>query len=580
MHYIRQPHRGAGAARNAGIRASDGEFVAFLDSDDLWQPDKTERQLEVMRRWPEVVFVTGTAMALRADGRRDDAWPAPIPKNQPIDLAPALFDENLLLTPTVMVRRQKLEQAGLFREDLPRSQDYHLWVRLACRGPAVYLDAHLATVAADTPGSLQRDREAAKLWNVQARRSLRRELRLRPDCRPIWHRALARQLAMLRDQAYERGRFGQAARWAVRYLWHNRWHSRRWEWWRAAQALWRTVIDWPAFSPLEPTQRSPAEVRQALRTADAGYRNNGRVTVVLTTYNRADLLPRAIESALAQTVAHLCDIVIVDDGSTDHTRQVAARYADKVQYVYRENGGLAAARNTGILARPNEFVAFLDDDDEWEPDKTERQLEAFRRWPEAVLIAGRATARYADGRTRPHRLPPLPLNRPVDFAPLLFEDNYLSVPMVLVRRRHLEQVGLHREELRRRQDYHLWTRLACLGPFVYLDAPVCTYSADSADGLSYNRQAAMRATLRVHKLLKRELWRRPDCRPNWHAGMARCYAILRDQAYRHRRFAAALGYGVLSFWHRPWPRQAWELRRLAAAALRALVPHPHLGRAK
>lgn len=87
-------------------------------------------------------------------------------------------------------------------------------------------------------------------------------------------------------------------------------------------------------------------------------------TVVLNTYNRAQVLPRAIDSLLAQTYTDV-EFVVVDDGSTDGTPDVVAGYTDpRVRYVRRHNGGLAVARNTGLSAARGEFVAFMDDDDE------------------------------------------------------------------------------------------------------------------------------------------------------------------------------------------------------------------------
>jgi glycosyltransferase involved in cell wall biosynthesis len=626
VHYIWQPNSGAAAARNAAIRASDNEFVAFLDTDDEWLPDTTERQLSVMRRWPEVVLVAGRGVERYTDGRTIPHRVPRIPLDQPTDFAPALFDQNIMSTPSVMVRRRVLEQTGLFCEDLPRSHDYHMWVRLACRGPCVFLDAPVAIYAADTPDGLQGDRDAALHANVRARYLLKRELRRRPDCRAIWRRALARKLATLRDRCYGERRYIQAARFGFESLWHRPWSRPQWEWGRAFSALGCGVLSRRASvapratraagfslrrSPESaapavqhgqaPTPSEPAHgtrpsagkprLRRSLAMAPgvaqdgvqagpttepgamlrSGHEQSGRVTVVMPTYNRAALLPNAIQSALSQTVAHLCDIVVVDDGSTDNTRNVVAAFEARVRYVYQPNAGLAAARNTGIRASGDEYVAFLDDDDEWEPDKIEQQLDAFRRWPEAVLVAGRATARYADGRTKPHPLPPIPLDKPTDFAPWLFENNFLSVPMVLVRRRCLERAGLHRAELRRRQDYHLWVRLACLGPCVYLDAPVATYAADTPRSLSEDQMAAMRANLHVRRLLKRELCHRPDCLGNWRRGMAHCLAILRDLSYRNGRFAEAARFGFQSLLYRPWPRPKWEWGRLLSSLRRAAV---------
>lgn len=100
------------------------------------------------------------------------------------------------------------------------------------------------------------------------------------------------------------------------------------------------------------------------------------VSVVVPTYNRAETLPRAIDSALAQTVDDL-EIVVVDDGSTDRTGEVLEGYGtDRVRTVTHEtNHGANVARNTGIDYADGEYVAFLDSDDEWRPTKLERQLE-------------------------------------------------------------------------------------------------------------------------------------------------------------------------------------------------------------
>jgi len=292
---------------------------------------------------------------------------------------------------------------------------------------------------------------------------------------------------------------------------------------------------------------------------------NGRVTIVIPSFNRAALLRRAIDSVLNQTVADLCDMVVVDDGSTDDTREVVAGYSSLIDYVRQPNSGAAAARNTAIRASYNEFVAFLDTDDEWLPDKTERQLDALRRWPDVVLVAGRGIERYGDGRTVPHRVPRIPLDQPTDFAPALFDQNIMSTPSVMVRRRFFEKAGLFCEDLPRSHDYHMWVRLACCGPCVFLEAPVAVYAADTPHSLQRDSDAALRSNLRARYLLKRELCRRPDCRAIWRHAMARKLATLRDRCYGERRYAEAARFGFASLWHRPWLRPRWEWRRAFSA---------------
>lgn len=103
-----------------------------------------------------------------------------------------------------------------------------------------------------------------------------------------------------------------------------------------------------------------------------------RVSVVVPTYERADLVGRAVDSALAQTVGDL-EVVVVDDGSTDGTREAVEAVADpRVRYLAHEtNRGVSAARNTGVEGARGDYVAFLDSDDEWLPRKLERQLAAL-----------------------------------------------------------------------------------------------------------------------------------------------------------------------------------------------------------
>jgi glycosyltransferase involved in cell wall biosynthesis len=124
------------------------------------------------------------------------------------------------------------------------------------------------------------------------------------------------------------------------------------------------------------------------------------VSVVIPTYNRGGCLPETIASALAQTHAHL-EIVIVDDGSTDDTREVIARRwpnEPRIRYLRQPNRGVSAARNHGMANARGDFVALLDSDDLWMPWKLEAQLACMEHFPSAVMAHSEMEAIDADGK--------------------------------------------------------------------------------------------------------------------------------------------------------------------------------------
>ena len=116
---------------------------------------------------------------------------------------------------------------------------------------------------------------------------------------------------------------------------------------------------------------------------------NELVSVVIPTHNRADLLPRAIDSVLNQTYSNF-EIIVVSDGSTDNTEEVVKSYSDKdsrIRFIgYSPARGGNIARNTGIEAAKGEYVAFLDDDDEWMPEKLKKQIKVMESNPDIGLV--------------------------------------------------------------------------------------------------------------------------------------------------------------------------------------------------
>lgn len=124
------------------------------------------------------------------------------------------------------------------------------------------------------------------------------------------------------------------------------------------------------------------------------------VSIIIPTFNRAGMLREAIESALGQTYSRY-EILVVDDGSTDDTESVVSAYGGPVRYVKRENGGVGAARNTGLAMARGDLVAFLDSDDMWKPSKLEVQVRLFERLPRVGLVFSEFEVLKDDGRRVP-----------------------------------------------------------------------------------------------------------------------------------------------------------------------------------
>lgn len=110
-----------------------------------------------------------------------------------------------------------------------------------------------------------------------------------------------------------------------------------------------------------------------------------QISVVIPTYNYGRFLREAIDSVLAQTYAPL-EILVVDDGSTDDTEQIVASYGERVRYIRQRNAGVGAARNNGIAQARGEYVAFLDSDDLWLPEKLAKEIARFEADPELGLV--------------------------------------------------------------------------------------------------------------------------------------------------------------------------------------------------
>jgi hypothetical protein len=206
------------------------------------------------------------------------------------------------------------------------------------------------------------------------------------------------------------------------------------------------------------------------------------VSVIIPTYNRAELVGEAIDSVLAQTHRDL-EVIVVDDGSTDHTSEVLRRYGDSIRPIHRRNGGQSVARNTGLGHARGEYIAFLDSDDLFLPRKLELQLRGFDRFPGAGMICSRSI-RFENERGVGDRLPGEEVGEVASEMQDLFEDMLLlkRAPLIhdtLVRRSCFTDVGNFDEQLHVAVDHDMWLRISAHCQVAFIDAAVAAYRQHS-----------------------------------------------------------------------------------------------------
>ncbi len=196
-----------------------------------------------------------------------------------------------------------------------------------------------------------------------------------------------------------------------------------------------------------------------------------RVSIVIPTFNRARYLRESIDSALAQTFQDL-EIIVVDDGSTDGTREVVASYGDRVRYIRQENLGPPAAMNTGVRNSRGEYYMVLGDDDALLPDMLEHQVRALDGNPDAAFVC--SGVHFMDANGEIYKTSRAGRERDRTFKSLLF-DNFVWHLTTLVRRSVSEELGHFDESLQTTHDHDLWVRMAIDHPFEYTDKPLARF---------------------------------------------------------------------------------------------------------
>jgi glycosyltransferase involved in cell wall biosynthesis len=222
-----------------------------------------------------------------------------------------------------------------------------------------------------------------------------------------------------------------------------------------------------------------------------------RISVIIPTHNRRTTLPRAL-SSVAQQHLPACETIVVDDASTDGTATLPHLTSQPhIRYVScNEHRGVAAARNTGVAHARAEWIAFLDSDDQWHPDKLQRQVAWLHAHPQYRICQTREIWIRNGTRVNP---PHTHEKRHGDIFEQSLQRCMITPSSVVMQKSLFERAGGFNEALPVCEDYDLWLRISASCPIGLVDAHLMTRYGGHTDQLSY--RFAMQDRFRIRSML-------------------------------------------------------------------------------
>lgn len=209
-------------------------------------------------------------------------------------------------------------------------------------------------------------------------------------------------------------------------------------------------------------------------------RDEFQVSVVIPTYNRGKVLAHAIQSVIEQTLK-VNEIIIVDDGSTDDTINGLEPFRSQIRLLTQTNQGVSCARNAGIQAAKNQWIAFLDSDDRWLPKKLERQYLAMQKKPGHFIC-------HTDEVWIRNGVRVNPMKKHRKYGGDIFEKCLplcvVSPSSALLKKSLLDEIGLFDETLPACEDYDMWLRISARYPVLFVDEPLIVKYGGHSDQLS------------------------------------------------------------------------------------------------
>src|SRR5579871_68261 len=470
---------GLAGSRNAGIEVARGEFIAFLDDDDVWLPHKLEVQRKYMDEHPECAIVHSAAWLFFQDGTEEYFKQFPV---REMWLAQALMNGYWAIIPSVLARSEVVRAVGGFDINYRECEDRDFIIRCLAEGFRVEgIDEALIRIRRQNQEGLTK-----KPWRIY-----------RADLRMCWkHRALYWRaygirgiLSFVIEKAQAPSRqtpyLNEIMLFLLRFVQYRQKARYR------DPAIYGRGQATPAWIVPRLTEKT-----NLLKQKFSKTQTSSDITVLIPFYNREQYIDEAIQSVLAQTLKPL-EIIIVNDCSCESSRKYLERFADVCRIIdLKKNVCLAGSRNAGIRAARGEFVALLDDDDIWMPEKLAVQRKYMEEHPETTMVHSQVCAFYTNapdhvfGRFDPWE--------PMSLAQAL-RDMYWAVPSTMMFRTDaIRAIHGFDESFRECEDRDFLIRVCAAGyRVVGIPEPLIRFRRTLHGSLSEQVWTMFRAHLRV-----------------------------------------------------------------------------------
>ena len=232
-----------------------------------------------------------------------------------------------------------------------------------------------------------------------------------------------------------------------------------------------------------------------------------KISVIIPTHNRAKSLERAIKSVLEQTYKNL-EVIVIDDGSTDETSSIIKKYQKRIRYFSQLHSGVSAARNLGLEKSEGTWVAFLDSDDYWLPQKLEKQMQYILDHPGLMVV-------QTDERWIRRGIHVNPMKKHQKYSGHIFDKCLplciVSPSAVMIHQKVLNDVGAFDESFPVCEDYDLWLRIALKYPIGLLPEKLIVKTGGHSDQLTRKYWGMDRFRVRaLEKILDEDLSARQE----------------------------------------------------------------------